>query len=180
MMYNDLIEFIRIIPDNFIIFLCCSTTNGNLHILHVSNFRKMYWSAYCFTYGTEFCSWVRNGWQKCHHSLKGFCLKQLKTQPTKLGIICFSPNGIFRSSFQRANIYWKWPSRFLFWITLSLGIFGRWLFALTFVTVRNSWDNYACTASTFNTFSYLKQLQSFCIICIGAFRHFEANLFHWS
>ena len=102
------------------------------------------------------------------------------TQPTKLGIICFSPNGIFRSSFQRANIYWKWPSRFLFWITLSLGIFGRWLFALTFVTVRNSWDNYACTASTFNTFSYLKQLQSFCIICIGAFRHFEANLFHWS
>ena len=102
------------------------------------------------------------------------------TQPTKLGIICFSPNGIFRSSFQRANIYWKWPSRFLFWITLSLGIFGRWLFALTFVTVRNSWDNYACTASTFNTFSYLKQLQSFCIVCIGAFRHFEATLFHWS
>ena len=92
------------------------------------------------------------------------------TQPTMVGTICFSPKGIFCSNFQRANIYWKCPSCFLSGITLSVGIFGRWLFGLTFVTVRNSWDNYTCTVSTFNVFSYLKQLQSVWIVCIGAFR----------
>ena len=53
--YNDVLQFIWINPDSFIIFLCCTHINRNMCILHVWNFRKMHWSVFCFAYGVKFC-----------------------------------------------------------------------------------------------------------------------------
>ena len=79
--FNDVFEFIWINPDSFIIFLCCTHINRNMRILHVWNFRKMYWSVFCFAYGAKFCYWPRDGWQKCYDGLKNFYYKQ-RNNPT--------------------------------------------------------------------------------------------------
>ena len=54
------------------------------------------------------------------------------TRPAKIGIIWFSPECILRSNFQRANVCWKCPSLFSFWMTTSQEIFGGKLFRLIF------------------------------------------------
>ena len=55
-----------------------------------------------------------------------------RTRPTKVGIIWFSPECTLCSNFQRANICWKCPSLFSFWMTTSQEIFGGGLFRLIF------------------------------------------------
>ena len=51
--YNDVLEFIWINPDSFIIFLCCTQINRNMHTRHVWNFRKIYLSVFCFACGPK-------------------------------------------------------------------------------------------------------------------------------
>ena len=48
--HNDVLEFIWINPDSFKIFLCCNHITRNMRMFHVWNFRKMYWSVFCFAY----------------------------------------------------------------------------------------------------------------------------------